>query len=140
MKAVSPAANGAITRGHACDINALATMHGDQHGRGICDPELLMRARRAGVLLHACAVGGGAPRNLKALATMGGNQLEGVGADGVELELLVGRAGTTALHGPRAGILRAAWDFQAFLTMDRCEGGESCRRWRGWRVFSRYHR
>ena len=82
-----------ITRGRAPNLNTFATMHGHQRGRGTRDPELLMRARRTGVLLHAGPIARGAPSNLEALVTMGGPKLEGVGSDGGELELLVGRKG-----------------------------------------------
>ena len=50
---------------------------------------------------------------------MFGDNLERAGPHRVELELLVRRPGTTALHGARAGALRAARDFQAFVTMRR---------------------
>ena len=110
-----------IPRRRAPNLNAFTTMHGHQRGRRTRDTEPLMSAARTGVLLQARAVRRGGPSNLEAFATMVGDQLERVGSDGGELELLVCRPGTIAVNGGRAVALRAARDFQALLTMRRRE-------------------
>ena len=84
-----------------------------------------MSGTRTGVLLQAGPIGCGTPSNLEALATMVGDQLERVGSDGGELELLVVSTVTAALNGAGAVAWRAARDFQALLTMRRRQGGES---------------
>ena len=112
---------GPIPRGHSRDINAFATMHGHQRGRGTRDTKPLIIPIMASVLLYARPVRRGGPTNIETLATMFGDQLERVGPHGLELELLVCRPGTTAVNGGRAVALRAARDFQALLTMCRRE-------------------
>ena len=110
---------GPITRGHSSDIHTFATMDGYQGRRGIRDTEALMITRRTRVLLHAAPIFRGAPRNLEALATMGGDYLVRVGPYRLELELLVRCPGTTGLSCGRPVALRAARYFQALVTM-RC--------------------
>ena len=110
---------GPISGGLRRDINAFATMHGHQRGRGTRDTESLMSARRTSVLLRARAVRRGGPSNLEALATMVGLKLERWGSDGGELELLVRCSGTTTLSRGGAVAWRAARDFQALVTMGR---------------------
>ena len=76
-------------------------------------------------LLQAGPIGRGGPSNIEALATMFGDQLERAGPHRGELELLVGRPGTTALSRGRAGALHAARDFQALVTVPSLECRES---------------
>jgi hypothetical protein len=80
-----------------------------------------MSARRRDVLLHAGLICLGAPSNLEALTTMVGLKLKRWGSDGGELELLVPPTVTNALSRDRAVAWRAARDFQALLTMRRCQ-------------------
>ena len=105
------------TRDPSKYIHAFATMDGHNRRGGSRETEPLLVPTRTGVLLDTCAVARGGASNLETLATMGGDQLEGVGSRRRELELLIPPTVTTALHRPNAIVLGVTRDFQALVTV-----------------------